>query len=61
MGGEGWHGELDVGAGFVEEVSQLGSRDDVGGAGASLADGGFDDVHAPVLFELANHIVSHFL
>lgn len=59
MGGVGWHDELDVGAGFVEEVSQDGAGDYVCGCRAAAADRGFDEVHGAVGFEVGDDCVAH--
>jgi len=46
--------ELDVGAGFVDEVDEGGGREDGRDGRAACADGGFEDGHAAVLIELLN-------
>lgn len=52
MGFVGGYDELDVSAGFVEEVAEDGAGDYVCGCRAAFADGGGDDVHAASFFEL---------
>jgi hypothetical protein len=49
---EGRHGELDVGARLVQEMSKRGAGDDVGAGGAAGAQGGADDLEAAVAVEL---------
>ena len=51
MGFIGWHDELDVGAGFVEEVPDRGAGDDVCCCWAAADYGGGYDGHAAVAFE----------
>ena len=52
VGFVGWHYVLEVSSGFVEEMSQDGAGDDVGGEGPAAEDGGFNDGHATVALEV---------
>lgn len=58
MGFERWHRELDVGAGFVEEVADHSAGEDVVRCVAASTDGIFDDFDAAVFFELLRARVS---
>ena len=55
----GWHCELHVGAGFVEEVPENGAGDDVCGCGPAAQDGGFYVRHATGFGEGGDEGVSH--
>ena len=49
MGREGGSEELDIGAGFIDEVEEGGGREDGRDRGAAGEDGGAEDGHAAVL------------
>lgn len=52
MGVQGGSEELDVGAGFVDEVQEGGGGEDGRDRGAAGEDGGAEDGHAAILIEL---------
>lgn len=54
------HAELHVGAGFVQEVTQHGAGDDVGGGWAAAVHGGSEHGHAAIGFKICHHGFAHF-
>ena len=61
MGFVGRHHELNIGTGFVEEVVEDGTRDDVRGREASMAHSSFYEGHAVVGFKFLGELVSYTL
>ena len=55
----GWHGELDVGSRFVEEVAEHGAGDDVCCCRPAAPYGGLDDRHAAVGLEFLDECIPH--